>query len=191
MTKLSAQFKISDVGLAKICKKYNIPRPPRGYWAKKAAGQKVKKIQLPNRSSNELIEIRPNPFNDQNSDIPDDLSNQIQTAGDHDPITVPKALHNPLPLVKQAGELLEICQLDQFGIFESSSKKCLDIRVSKNNLRRALRIMNALIKALPQMKIRIRMRTSVHWNMLHYMVTSIFLNSSKFDLIQIIKFPKS
>lgn len=51
MTKLSAQFKMSDVGLAKICKKYNIPRPLRGYWAKKAAGQKVKKIQLPNRNS--------------------------------------------------------------------------------------------------------------------------------------------
>ena len=68
----------------------------------------------------------PNPFNDQNSDIPDDLSNQIQTAGDHDPITDPKALHNPLPLVKQAGELLEIYQPDQFGILESSSKKCLD-----------------------------------------------------------------
>ena len=71
MTKLSAQFKLSDVGLAKICKKYNIPRPPRGYWAKIAAGQRVKKIQLPNRSADELIEIRPNPFNDQNSNIPD------------------------------------------------------------------------------------------------------------------------
>jgi hypothetical protein len=92
MTKLSAQFKLSDVGLAKICKKYNIPRPPRGYWAKKAAGQRVKKIQLPNRSADELIEIRPNPFNDQNSDVPDELSNLIQTAGDHEPITVPKHL---------------------------------------------------------------------------------------------------
>jgi hypothetical protein len=38
--------------------------PSRGYWAKKAAGQRVKKIQLPNRSADELIEIRPNPFND-------------------------------------------------------------------------------------------------------------------------------
>jgi hypothetical protein len=25
---------ISDVGLAKICKALNVPRPPRGYWAK-------------------------------------------------------------------------------------------------------------------------------------------------------------
>ena len=158
MTKLSVQFKLSDVGLAKICKKYNIPRPPRGYWAKKAAGQRVKKIQLPNRSSNELIEICPNPSNDQSSDISDELSNQIQIASEHEPITVPKALHNPLPLVKQAGELLEICQPDQFGILESSSKKCLDIRVSKNNLRRALRIMNALIKALSERGFEVRMK---------------------------------
>lgn len=158
MTKLSAQFNISDVGLAKICKKHNIPRPPRGYWAKRAVGQRVKKTQLPNRSSNELIEIHPNPFYDQNSDIPDELSNQIQIAGDHDPITVPKALHNPLPLVKQAGELLEICQPDQFGILESSSKKCLDIQVSKNNLRRALRIMNALIKALSERGFEVHLK---------------------------------
>lgn len=158
MTKLSAQFKLSDVGLAKICNKYNIPRPPRGYWAKKAAGQRVKKIRLPNLSSNELIEIRPNPFNDQSSDIPDELSNHIQTIGDHGPITVPKALHNPLPLVRQASELLEICQPDQFGILESSSKKCLDIRVSKNNLRRALRIINALIKALSERGFEVQLK---------------------------------
>jgi hypothetical protein len=30
-----------DVGLAKICKKLNIPRPGLGYWAKMAAGKYV------------------------------------------------------------------------------------------------------------------------------------------------------
>ncbi len=33
ITKLSKQYGLSDVGLAKICKKHNIPRPPKGYWA--------------------------------------------------------------------------------------------------------------------------------------------------------------
>jgi hypothetical protein len=30
MTKLAVRYGLSDVGLAKICKKYKIPRPPRG-----------------------------------------------------------------------------------------------------------------------------------------------------------------
>jgi len=42
MTKLAESFGISDVGLAKICDRHRVPTPPRGYWAKKEAGQKVK-----------------------------------------------------------------------------------------------------------------------------------------------------
>lgn len=42
MTKLAAEFGLSDVGLAKICKKHRVPTPTRGYWARKEAGQKVK-----------------------------------------------------------------------------------------------------------------------------------------------------
>ena len=32
---------VSDVAIAKACKQLRIPKPPRGYWAKKAAGQQV------------------------------------------------------------------------------------------------------------------------------------------------------
>jgi len=42
MTKLAESFGISDVGLAKICDRHRVPTPPRGYWAKKVAGKKVK-----------------------------------------------------------------------------------------------------------------------------------------------------
>ena len=38
MMQVAKRYSISDVGLAKICKKMNIPRPPRGYWAKKSYG---------------------------------------------------------------------------------------------------------------------------------------------------------
>ena len=36
---VAKRYKLSDVGLAKVCRKLNIPRPGRGYWAKKAAGK--------------------------------------------------------------------------------------------------------------------------------------------------------
>ena len=49
MQRLAERFGMSDTGLAKICKGANIPRPPRGYWAKLAAGKNVVRIELPKR----------------------------------------------------------------------------------------------------------------------------------------------
>jgi len=40
---MAKQYGLSDVGLAKICRKLLIPIPGRGYWAKKAAGKPVPK----------------------------------------------------------------------------------------------------------------------------------------------------
>ena len=33
MRRLARRFGLSEVGLAKICKKHQIPRTPRGHWA--------------------------------------------------------------------------------------------------------------------------------------------------------------
>jgi hypothetical protein len=47
MQTLAKTYGISDVGLAKICRKLLIPVPGRGYWARKDAGQKVERTALP------------------------------------------------------------------------------------------------------------------------------------------------
>ncbi|NOD85929.1 MULTISPECIES: hypothetical protein [unclassified Ruegeria] len=47
MARLAQEFGLSDQGLAKICAKHAIPRPPRGYWAKLEAGKPVEKTALP------------------------------------------------------------------------------------------------------------------------------------------------
>ncbi|GAA0523956.1 hypothetical protein [Deinococcus depolymerans] len=44
---VAAELGVSGVALAKRCAALNVPKPPRGYWAKRAAGQKVKKLPLP------------------------------------------------------------------------------------------------------------------------------------------------
>lgn len=44
---VAAELGVSGVALAKRCAALNVPKPPRGYWAKRAAGQKVKKPPLP------------------------------------------------------------------------------------------------------------------------------------------------
>jgi hypothetical protein len=38
---VAKKYGVSDVGLAKVCRKLDIPRPGRGYWAIKAAGKPV------------------------------------------------------------------------------------------------------------------------------------------------------
>jgi len=46
--KLLKKFRgMSDVGLAKICRKLKVPKPAVGYWAKIEFGKKVPRPPLP------------------------------------------------------------------------------------------------------------------------------------------------
>ena len=66
MRTLAGRFELSDVGLAKACKKADIPRPPRGYWAKLAAGKRVVRSSLPERGPgmSDEIEVGKGPYYD-------------------------------------------------------------------------------------------------------------------------------
>jgi hypothetical protein len=46
-SKLSEEFSVSDVAIAKRCKRLGLPRPSRGYWAKLGTGKKLRKPPLP------------------------------------------------------------------------------------------------------------------------------------------------
>jgi hypothetical protein len=39
--KVAARYMISGVMLGKVCRQLQVPKPPRGYWAKKAVGKSV------------------------------------------------------------------------------------------------------------------------------------------------------
>lgn len=49
-SQLKEEFGVSDVAIAKACRKMEIPKPPRGYWARLQNGRKVKKTPLPKLS---------------------------------------------------------------------------------------------------------------------------------------------
>jgi len=57
VTKVAANLGISDVALHKICRKHDIPVPPRGHWAKLAAGKLVKIAPLPKSSDSSLAVV--------------------------------------------------------------------------------------------------------------------------------------
>lgn len=50
MTTQAKSLGISGVGLAKACRRGDIPVPPRSYWARLAAGQRVARPPLPRRA---------------------------------------------------------------------------------------------------------------------------------------------
>ncbi len=63
-SKLSEEFGISDVAIAKRCRKLNIPRPPRGYWAKIEAGKRVKREPLPPTHEEVFVQEASKPVGD-------------------------------------------------------------------------------------------------------------------------------
>lgn len=58
ITHLAREFGLSDVALHKICRKYRVPTPPPGYWAKKAFGKATNVIPLPDQADTSEIVIR-------------------------------------------------------------------------------------------------------------------------------------
>ena len=141
MHTLSREFGVSDVGLAKICKRHNIPRPERGYWARLYAGRKVKKPPLPKSAKrNDIIRILRTDPSELSPGTPI-LSRKI---------IVPDTLVEPHLFVEMAQKHMSFSKTAP-GYSRSPEKtKCLDIEVSKEMFERSLRIMDAIIKASEQ-----------------------------------------
>lgn len=95
-TRLAKQFGLSDTGLAKICRKLDVPRPPPGWWAKQAAGRAVEVAPLPDLAPgvSGTISITPTP------ESSGELREAISTAADRiGAIVVPERLTRAHPLI--------------------------------------------------------------------------------------------
>ncbi|KMQ70834.1 hypothetical protein [Chryseobacterium koreense] len=57
MIQLAKEFNLSDNGLRKICKNFDIPVPPAGYWQKLQYGKKVAQFPLPKKEEEKDINI--------------------------------------------------------------------------------------------------------------------------------------
>ena len=146
---VARRYGISDVALAKICRKLQVPLPWSGYWAQVRAGQQVKRPPLPTvpvGAPHEIVRRKLNRLAVQR--VPKTPSSTGPT------ITVPSELRNPHALVSEAARLLR-GQKPHDGLVHCCGTRCLDISVGPASLRRALRIMNALIRALEDRDLRV------------------------------------
>jgi hypothetical protein len=149
VSSLAKEIGISDVGLAKICKRHSIPRPGLGYWAKKQAGIKVQQKPLPKDDDDGIIEIWGHPSDattQKNTPFKVNKSLRRQLRS----IVVPTTLKEPHPLIRGTAEVLGPRQPNRIGLLEPQ-RHSLNIEVSPPSVERALRIMDALIKALEAM----------------------------------------
>ncbi len=143
-------FGVSDVALAKQCKRLKIPLPGRGYWSKKAAGKNVRRIPLPALPPNDAVTPRAKTFSPPpviaDPELPGPVPDQVAFEADPaNAIVVREDVRSPHPLVKATRDVLE-GKVDP-GNWRDGLTPRLDIDVSKAQLRRALRIMDALIRA--------------------------------------------
>ncbi len=152
---VAKRYGVSDVAFAKMCRKLHIPLPPRGYWARIAAGQKPKRAPLRKAPAGVEDEVRwwqaPRPERPAPPDVPPEVQARIAREKEPDvAVVVPQTLEAPHKLVAAAGKILRRLKPDDYGRVRSYRETCLHIAVSPPSLDRALRIVDAFIKAAIQ-----------------------------------------
>ena len=153
MLTVAKRYRISSVALAKVCKKLRVPFPGRGYWARVAAGKDVEErpplpALRPGDPSELKVPRRHAPLVALRTAIEEKLREEKNPAA---AIVVGKKLSSPHPLVETAAGVLGRPRAKvKTGstLLRGDAANCLDVAVSERSLDRALRILDALLKAL-------------------------------------------
>lgn len=111
MTRLAAELGISDVGLAKACRRPAVPVPPRGYWAKLKAGQHPPRLPLPAPELDVAVQLATrDPEEVARQQVAEErlsaaLREQAPFARDLPPLTFAADLEQTHPLVRSRSDI--------------------------------------------------------------------------------------
>lgn len=149
MTKVSKKYNLSDVGMAKVCRRNNIPCPPRGYWAKLENDKKVKQTPLPpmENAAPIIFHMMFDNIGQEDPTLPDQVRQLIdREEKSAEKIVVPDSMISPHPITQEISEKLQDGKVDYYKRINSD---CLpQVLVSKHLIPRALRVMDTLVKEL-------------------------------------------
>lgn len=155
---LAPKFGLSGRGLSKLCERNAIPVPPRGYWARKQAGQKLPRPPLieferPNAGDPIILIARPPSL--QRSDGAPPLANEnpwrtfyAEQADLIGPLTVPERLTNPHAVIAR---WLARAEQDRKSWDGSTRPSAYAAPLE----RRRMRILSALYKTMERYGFRI------------------------------------
>ena len=151
---VAARYGISDVMLKKICKKLEVPTPPRGYWSKTKAGQTISIPSLPKTSGKDKmvgkrtdLKLKPNAS----------IANSLDYLSDEKRASLTLALDKlcykeRIQLRSCLKKLKTECYFaEQFRRVNHPQWFSFDESISVNSVRRALSITESLARAVEQM----------------------------------------
>jgi hypothetical protein len=150
---LARTLGISDVGLAKACRRLSIPLPGRGYWAKVAAGKKLSRVPLLNDPRAES-QIRFKQIEKPPKKLLAPLSEKHLPLTSSEPVTM-STLDAPHPLVRKCRARFKSQETDQYELRNVSPVAGLTIRVSAAEETRALVILDTVLKILKRSRIKV------------------------------------
>jgi hypothetical protein len=150
LSKLAPELGLSDVGLRKLCVRYNIPLPPQGHWAKAPERRSPHRTPLSQPQNDRELEflIPPQATPQGQSELEEKFGAHIAAeALPENRITVVDHPETPHPMTKAASKCLERARPDQFGAISCAIPAAFRVRVPRESVGRALRIIDALAKA--------------------------------------------
>jgi len=149
LTHIGSIFGVSDVAVAKWCQRLGVPRPGRGYWARRAAGLKCKKLPLPPGTRDDWIRLSSRAIRCAREWPRDQALEQEPPFLDRMPaaIIVPDDLRQPHPLVAATRAAFLREKRTPTEVYDPPGD-VLAVRVSRTQLDRSLRILQALVAAL-------------------------------------------
>jgi hypothetical protein len=148
MTTIAARYGISSVAMAKRCKRLGVPVPERGYWARKVVGRARPRPPLPAAGAG--IQTRMHITKQRRSPEEENWSKAKAAVREAVKIEVTTAVVDEAdlhPLVRRTATALRGATPDGRGILRPLSGRCLNIRTSPGSVDRALRIMDAVLRA--------------------------------------------
>lgn len=160
---LAKEVGVSDVALGKTCRRYDIPLPGRGYWAQDASVRPARSaLPKPRDARHDRITFTVAGSVDQ--------LRAARTKSERAPIdvVVPHELDDPHKLVSVTRNLATSAKVGEDGRVLLDFKRALSMHVSPALVDRALRLLDALIKASESEGAKWRVDTSgstvVEWS---------------------------
>ncbi|WP_434306140.1 hypothetical protein [Clostridium botulinum] len=157
MKELANKYGISEATLRKYCRSLNVPIPQSGYWMKVRNGSRPKKIPLPNFDGNNKAIIQKNEFRKNSSYKINDRLKHMTFEDKNNvlsickKIKVPERLYKPHYLIKEC----KIYRNDRDMLRDGIANN-IDIKVSKENQNRALRIFDVILKTIEELGYEIK-----------------------------------
>ena len=149
MRKVAERYGISDVALAKTCRRHSIPIPGRGYWQKLAAGRAPPRPPLP-EADEEFNEIHIYGGSGREAETPvenEEIAHAVREHTPTAPVVVVGTIEETTPVAQRTFKALKRGRSDERGIVRVNGPGLLSIAATPDAFDRACRIADGFVRA--------------------------------------------